>query len=75
VFVPDKPFKPSLTFQVRPEEPAQLKHHPGAPLQGWILALPINFRLGWKGLPGTNTLAHLEHIKIIDYNYIIIDKI
>jgi hypothetical protein len=24
-------------------------------------ALPANFRLGWKGLPGTNTLAYCEN--------------
>jgi hypothetical protein len=23
----------------------------------WAPALPANIRLGWKGLPGTNTLA------------------
>ncbi len=25
------------------------------------LALPINIRLGWKGLPGTNILAYYEN--------------
>ena len=25
------------------------------------LALPANIRLGWKGLPGTNTLAHYKN--------------
>jgi len=29
-----------------------------APLYGRLLALPIDTRLGWKGLPGTNTLAY-----------------
>ncbi len=30
------------------------------PLLGWLLAVPKNIILGWKGLPGTNTLlAHL----------------
>jgi hypothetical protein len=28
----------------------------GAPLKG----RPTNIRLGWKGLPGTNTLAYYE---------------
>jgi hypothetical protein len=32
----------------------------GAPLWGGLLALPANIRLGWRGLPGTNTLAHYE---------------
>ncbi len=32
----------------------------GAPLSGRLLALPPNIRLGWKGLPGINALAHYE---------------
>jgi len=36
----------------------------GAPLQGRPLDLPINIRLGWKGLPGTNTLAFYKIPKI-----------
>ncbi len=27
-------------------------------------ALPANIRLGWKGLPGTNTLAFYENLSI-----------
>ncbi len=27
---------------------------------GYNLALPTNIRLGWKGFPGTNTLAYYE---------------
>jgi hypothetical protein len=27
---------------------------------GYNLALPANIRLGWKGSPGTNTLAYYE---------------
>jgi hypothetical protein len=26
-----------------------------------LLASPINIRLGWKSLPGTNTLAYYEN--------------
>ncbi len=33
----------------------------GAPLQGRLLALHSNIRQGWKGLPGTITLAYEEH--------------
>jgi hypothetical protein len=33
----------------------------GAPLWGRLLALLTNVRLGWKGLPGTNTLVYYEH--------------
>jgi hypothetical protein len=32
----------------------------GAPLEGSPLALPTNDRLGWNGLPGTNTLAYYK---------------
>jgi hypothetical protein len=28
---------------------------------GQALVLPTNIRLGWKGLPGTSTLAYYEH--------------
>ncbi len=35
----------------------------GAPLQGEVLGLPTNIRLGWKGLKGKNTLAYCEHSK------------
>ncbi len=40
----------------------RVKHLLGAPLQGRPLALPTNIRLGWKGLPGTNTLAHYKNL-------------
>jgi hypothetical protein len=30
------------------------------------IALSTNIRLGWKGLPGTNTLAFHEHSQITD---------
>jgi hypothetical protein len=30
-----------------------------------LQALPTNIRLGWKGMPGTNTLAHYEHSYIM----------
>ncbi len=33
----------------------RVKHPLGAPFYGRPLALPANIRLGWKGLPGTNT--------------------
>ncbi len=29
-----------------------------------LLALPTNIILGWKGLPGTNTLAYLSLLKV-----------
>jgi hypothetical protein len=32
-----------------------------APLYGKLLVVPTNTRLGWKGLPGTNTLAYNDN--------------
>ncbi len=32
----------------------------GALLKGRLLTLPKNNRLGWKGLPGANTLVYYE---------------
>jgi hypothetical protein len=41
-----------------------VKHLSGAPLQDTFLDLPTNIRLGWKDLPGPNTLAYYDHSKI-----------
>ncbi len=37
------------------QEPTQVKHLSGAPLYGMLNSL------GWKGLPGANTLAYREN--------------
>ncbi len=37
-----------------------MKHLSGVPLHGRPLALPTNIRLGWKGLPGTNTVNYVR---------------
>jgi hypothetical protein len=37
------------------------KHISGAPLLDRLLALPINIRLYWKGLAGTNTVVYYKH--------------
>jgi hypothetical protein len=50
------PFQPNLMFLTMAR--AYLS---GAPLYGWLLTLLINIRLGWRGLPGTNTLACLKN--------------
>jgi hypothetical protein len=50
VFVPDKHFQPSLMFG----------GEAGA-YRSEALASPTNIRLGWKGLPGTNTQAYHEN--------------
>ncbi len=60
MFVPCKPFKPSLFLS---KAGAYLS---GAfeinPTRGQAPALPIIIGLRWKGLPGTNTLAYYEHL-------------
>jgi len=57
VFVPGKPFQPCLVFAGKAG--AYLSESPfKTPLYGRLLALPTNTRQGWKGLPGTNTLAY-----------------
>jgi hypothetical protein len=40
-----------------------MDHLKGASL-AWALALPANNRLGWKGLPRTNTLVYYEKLQI-----------
>jgi hypothetical protein len=39
------------------QEPTLLKNLSGALLEGRLLALHTNNRLGWKGLPGINNPA------------------
>jgi len=56
VFVPGSPFQPSLKLEL-----TIVKHLSGVPLYGRLLSLPINIRVGWKGLPGENTPAYYEH--------------
>jgi hypothetical protein len=43
-------------LKVRSGAHTSVEHLKGASL-GWALALPANIRLGWKGLPSTNTPA------------------
>ncbi len=38
-----------------------MKHLSGALLLGRLLSYPTTIRLGWKFLPGENTLAYYEH--------------
>jgi hypothetical protein len=49
-----------LVLTVRPEA-----YPRGESLKGTLLeyapALPANIRLGWRGLPKTNTLAYCKH--------------
>jgi len=57
VFVPEKPIQSSIMF-VSKVRVYPVKHLLGAPFYGRLLALPTDIRLGWKCLPGTNTLAY-----------------
>jgi hypothetical protein len=41
-FIPCKPFKDNMVFSGKAEEPTQVKHLSGAPLQGRLLTLPTN---------------------------------
>ncbi len=43
-----------------------MKHLSGAQLWGRLLASPTNISLGWKSLPGTNTLAYYKNPWLTD---------
>ncbi len=60
MFVTGTPFQTSLMF-VGKAMPTRVKLLSGAPLSGRLLASPKNIRLGWKDLPGTNTIAYSEN--------------
>ena len=45
---------------VRPRDYPRVEHLKGVSL-GSALALVANIRLGWKGLPETNTIAYYEN--------------
>jgi hypothetical protein len=64
--VPDKPFQPLLMFVSKAE--AYLSEATIRCFKVGVLALPKDSGPSWKGLPGTNTLAHHEHSKITDVN-------
>ncbi len=61
MFVPGKPFQPSLMF-VGEARSLPKSRAPERALLGYAAVLPANTRLGWKGLPGTNTLAYYENM-------------
>ncbi len=59
-----KTFQPNLMFS------GKARANPGVEYQkalhlGKILDLPTNIRLGWEGLPDTNTVAYYK--KFINY--------
>jgi hypothetical protein len=43
-----------------------VRHFSGALLFGRLLSSPTNVKLGWKSLPGTNTLAYYKNPYITD---------
>jgi hypothetical protein len=56
MFLPIKPLQPSQMFVSKARS---------LPWSGVLKdVLPANFRLGWRGLTGTNTLAYSEHSQI-----------
>jgi hypothetical protein len=61
VFVPGRPFQPSLIFWIRPVAYLRVEHPKSASLS-YATVLPVNIRLGWKDLPGTNTLAYCKNL-------------
>ncbi len=44
------------------QEPSPRVEHTKGALLWYSPALSANTRLGWKGLPGTNTVAFHEHL-------------
>ncbi len=60
MFDPGKPFQPSLMFAGRVRAyPSE--HLSGAMFKGRLLALHTNIILGWKSLPGTNTVGYYKN--------------
>jgi hypothetical protein len=46
-----------------------VKHVPGSPLEGRLLALPTNIRLGWKGPSGIHTLSYYNLRSFVKYGH------
>ncbi len=67
MFVTGRTFQPSLMFVGVRSEPTRVGLHlSGSQLLGRLLALPAKIMLGWKDLPGTNTLVYYKNSKITD---------
>jgi hypothetical protein len=65
VFVLGKSFQPCLCRWVRTLAYTRVEHLKGASFR-LALALLGNIRQGWKGLPGTDTVAYYENSYITD---------
>jgi hypothetical protein len=65
VFVPGKPFQPSLFLWIRPGAYPRVEYLEGSFFNRVAPALITNITLDRKGLPGANTLAYYEHLKIM----------
>ncbi len=64
LFDPSKPLQHSLMSVDRPEDYPRASQLKGSSLEK-APALPTNIRLGWKGLPGTNTLTYYKICELI----------
>jgi hypothetical protein len=60
VFVPGKLFQPSLMFVGKARGHPRVEHLKGASL-GQARSLLANIGVGWKSLPGKNTLAYYKN--------------
>ncbi len=65
VFVNGKPFQLSLVFTSKARALLEWNTFQGLYTKSIPLDLPANIRLGWKSLPGTNTISHYEDPWII----------
>ncbi len=58
MFVPGKLFQPSLMFKSR------IGAYQSEANEGFPVVSLTNFKLGWKAMPGTNTLTYYKHSQI-----------
>ncbi len=58
------PFQPNLMFGGKDTAYPGVEHLKGASLS-YVRALLKNIRLGWKGMPRTNTLAYCAHLEVM----------
>ena len=61
MFVAGKPLQPSLMFAGKAGAYPRVEYLKDASLYCRLLVLTADIRLGWKGLPGTNTLAYYDN--------------
>ncbi len=64
MFAAGKTFQKSIVF-ARKAGAYPIETPFRALIQGRLLALPTNNKLGWKCLPGTNALAYYEYLTAV----------